>query len=414
MLTADLVIAVRRKEELTLPALTGKLGDGVRFWAEQVLDSARGCVGLPRQEYTALVQVMGETMKERRIARGLSKLLEDACDFDEANPEESTALRRELFLTATQSRQAGSVDSGWDRGAVVEEVCAKLGFDSSRLDAQLYADLPGAQRLLKVPNWTPEELVTIYDSARIQAVLLRAVQVRVSYRRTTALQLRALFRQLKFRRLLHQSERVGEQGLCLTIDGPYSLFESVTKYGLQLALMMPALCAAGPFELQADIQWGVRREPLRFRHVHNLESADASSPGRPQEQAEYPDELQQLLTELSDIPSRFEVIPATSLIDLPGMGVCVPDLTFIDRSAPDKRIHFEMLGYWSRASVWKRVELVQTGLLEPVLFGVNQRLRVSEEVLDRKASGALYVFRGRPNAKTLLERVERLASRECD
>lgn len=104
-------------------------------------------------------------------------------------------------------------------------------------------------------------------------------------------------------------------------------------------------------------------------------------------------------------------MPATTLIDLPGIGICVPDLTFVDTGAPACRVHFELLGYWSRASVWKRVELVQAGLSEPVLFGVNQRLRVSEEVLDRDATGALYVFRGRPNAKTLLERIEQLASR---
>ena len=73
-------------------------------------------------------------------------------------------------------------------------------------------------------------------------------------------------------------------------------------------------------------------------------------------------------------------------------------------------MHFELMGYWSRASVWKRVELVQAGLPERIIFGVNQRLRVSEDVLDRNAHGSLYVFRGRPNAKSLLERVEKLAS----
>lgn len=411
MLTADLVVAQRRKRELVLPDLSGKPGERVRFWAEQVLDTARSCVGSPRQDYESLVQVMGETQQERKVARGLSKLVEDAGEFDQANPDDSAAIRKELFSLATQVRQRGNTDAQWDREAIVQEVCAIHGWNADSMDDRLYADLPGAQRLLRVPDWKPEDLVCIYDVARIQAVLLRAVQVRVNYRNTTALQLRDLFRQLKFRRLLHRSERIGEQELCLTIDGPYSLFESVTKYGLQMALLMPALRAAGPFELEADVKWGVRHEPLLFRYFHKAQQSDTNHLDQADERGEYTDELRQLLCDLASISSRFQARPATTLVDLPGVGICVPDITFVDTAAPERCVHFELLGYWSRASVWKRVELVDAGLLEPILFGVNQRLRVSEEVLDRDALGALYVFRGRPNARTLLDRVEELASR---
>jgi hypothetical protein len=149
---------------------------------------------------------------------------------------------------------------------------------------------------------------------------------------------------------------------------------------------------------------------MSFSHTHADKEGKASLAGEVKEPPEGSEPLQQLTADLRAIPSRFQVVPAAVLLDLPGIGVCVPDLTFIDADADARRVHFEMLGYWSRASVWKRVELVEAGLDEPVLFGVNQRLRVSEEVLDKDAKGALYVFRGSPNAKTLLERVERLAA----
>jgi predicted nuclease of restriction endonuclease-like RecB superfamily len=411
MLTADLVLAHRRKGELVLPELSGKAGQSVRFWAEQVLDTARSCVGLPREQYASLVQVMGETLQERKLARGLSKLVEDACQFEAASSEESAAIRQELFLLATEVRQSSLSNTEWVREAIIQTACANHGWSPSTVDERLYADLPGAQRLLRVPDWTVFDLVSSYDTSRIQAVLLRAVQVRVNYAQTSSVQLRELFRQLKFRRLLHRSERNREQGLCLTIDGPYSLFESVTKYGLQMALLMPALQATGSFELKADVQWGVRREPLLFRHLHNAREQGVVLLQQANEQSEYADELGQLLSDLAAANSTFQASPATILLDLPGVGICVPDITFVDASAPSRRVHFELLGYWSRASVWKRVELVEAGLQEPVLFGVNQRLRVSEEVIDKDAPSALYVFRGRPNAKTLLQRVERLASR---
>lgn len=262
MLTSDLVLVRRRKGELTLPELNGKAGDEARHWAEQVLDAARGCVGLPRQQYASLVKVMGETQQHRKLARGLAKLLEDACEFDEANLEDSAAIRRELFARATELRR--SSPAAWDRDSIVQQLCAERGWTADGLEGRLYADLPGAQRLLRVPDWTPEILVDCYDDSRVQAVLLRAVQVRVTYRETSSAQLRELFRQLKFRRLLHHSRRIEPRGLGLTIDGPYSLFESVTKYGLQLALLATALRDAGDFELDADVLWGVRREPLHF------------------------------------------------------------------------------------------------------------------------------------------------------
>ena len=411
MHTADLVIASRKKGELILPELSGKNGEKVHFWAEQVLDTARSCVGSPRQQYTALVQAMGETQQERKVARGLSKLVEAGCVFDEASPEESTAIRKELFLLATQSRKQGNSNSEWNREAIIGQVCAEHAWKAESIDERLYADLPGAQRLLRAPDWSAEDLVCNYDTARVQAVLLRAVQVRVHYGHTTAAQLRELFRQLKFRRLLHRSERRSEQGLSLTIDGPYSLFESVTKYGLQMAMLMPALRAAGPFDLEADVQWGARREPLLYRTVNGPAISDLSPNAPAEEQFEHNSELLQLLTDLRGLSAKFQIKPATVLVDLPGVGLCVPDITFIDLESPERCVHFELMGYWSRASVWKRVELVQSGLREPIIFGVNQRLRVSEEVLEGESQGALYVFRGRPNAKTLLERVEKLALR---
>ena len=67
------------------------------------------------------------------------------------------------------------------------------------------------------------------------------------------------------------------------------------------------------------------------------------------------------------------------------------------------------MGYWSRAAVWKRVELVQAGLAERVLFAVSSRLRVSEEVLDGDLPGALYVYKQTLSARTVAERLEQLA-----
>ena len=90
------------------------------------------------------------------------------------------------------------------------------------------------------------------------------------------------------------------------------------------------------------------------------------------------------------------------------MGLCVPDLTFVHAES-GRRVHLEVLGFWSRDAVWRRVELVEQCLLERVVFAVSSRLRVSEEVLGDAEHAALYVYKGAMSAKALLRRLDALA-----
>ncbi|HBU46784.1 MAG TPA: hypothetical protein DEB46_00610 [Myxococcales bacterium] len=80
-------------------------------------------------------------------------------------------------------------------------------------------------------------------------------------------------------------------------------------------------------------------------------------------------------------------------MDLPGLGTCIPDLLATHRPTGEQ-IHVELLGFWSRAAVWRRVEWVQRGMREKILFCCSQRLRVSEAILDDDLPSALYVFKG--------------------
>jgi hypothetical protein len=70
-----------------------------------------------------------------------------------------------------------------------------------------------------------------------------------------------------------------------------------------------------------------------------------------------------------------------------------------------------VLGFWSRDAVWKRVELVQAGLPQKILFAVSSRLRVSEAVLDDDLPGALYVYKGAMSAAQIEKKLDALAER---
>jgi hypothetical protein len=424
MLTADLVRLRRDRQtgDLQITPLSGKQQERALELAEAYLALVRGHIGRTREELEEALAQVPCSPRERLIAEGLRKLIEDRCEFDvsaEMPPEE---LRADVFLRAAAQRRAGATASSFDRDAVLREVAAARGLillddpgggDAvARIERCLYADLRGAHVLKEVAPLLARALVEGYDMAQAQAVLLRAVRIRVEVRCASAGAYRALFRRLKFLRLLCTITPIGQplandEGYRIEIDGPFSLFESVTKYGLQLALALPVIAACDEWSLTAQVQWGKERQPGTFR-LEGMNGIGVAQEADPE--AALPDEVRALLRGFQGLSGPWTASVATALLPLPGVGVCVPDLVFHHKER-GLEIHLEVLGYWSREAVWRRVELVEQGLRHPVLFAVSSRLRVSEEALGEDLPAALYVYKGVMSPKAVQERLDKLAAR---
>ncbi len=187
----------------------------------------------------------------------------------------------------------------------------------------------------------------------------------------------------------------------------------MTKYGLQLAMALPAIAECGRWRIEAQVLWGKERRPVTFRAAGGDDGGErvAHDPEGP----DLPDEIAALLARLaareSALESDWVASPATAILDLPGAGLCVPDLVFRRRDGAGAPVYLEVLGYWSREAVWRRVELVERGLPHRILFAVSKHLRVSEAALADELPGSLYVYARALDARTILERVERLAAR---
>jgi predicted nuclease of restriction endonuclease-like RecB superfamily len=403
VLTADLVNARRRGNELRLVSLDAETRARACGIAQVLLEAARSHVGRSREDLAAALSAADAGPREHRLRDGLVKLVEDRCEFDGGGDADPETVRRDVFLRASATRAALGAAERFDREAVLAAVAQERETSADALERALFADLRGAHRLVAFEGLTPEALVDSYENAQAQAVLLRAVRVTVDVQCSSAHALRALFRRLKFLRLLHTASSHGE-GHRIVIDGPFSLFESVTKYGLQLALVLPALEGCDRWRLEADVRWGKERTPLVFRLAGGATSARSAAPP-------LPDEVEALRSSFAALETAWRVTANTKILELPGVGLAVPDLVFERRQAgaPKERVYLEVMGYWSRAAVWKRVELVQAGLPERILFAVSSKLRVSEEVLDDDLPGALYVYKQTMSARTIAERLEKLA-----
>jgi predicted nuclease of restriction endonuclease-like RecB superfamily len=406
MLTADHVDARRKDGELVLRRLDAKALVEARALAEVYLEAARSHVGRTREELTEAWKEIAAAARNRRLAAGLEKLVDDGCGFDADDELDPIAIRRAVFLRGTELRRARGDARPFDREAVFADVAASMAKTPAQLEAALFSDLRGEHVLRSAPILNAGSLVDAYEMGQAQAVLLRAVRVTCEVSAASPAAVRAFFAKLKFHRLLFTVARKSDASFTITIDGPFSMFESVTKYGLRLALVLPALRALEEWSLVADIRWGKSRDPLVFR----MSSKDARERAPVENAAELSDEARVLLDGLealrkSGSPWHGEI--AGVLLDHPGLGVCIPDLVLRHRDGGEP-VYVEMLGFWSRDAVWTRVELAQRGLGARIVFCASSRLRVSAEVLDDEGPAALYVFKGKPSARALIERVEKV------
>jgi uncharacterized protein len=399
LLTADLVKPVSQGGALRVRALTGVRRARALAYAEDLCALARAHVGLTRGELDDALRLEVDP-KDKKLVLGLAKLVEDRCRYEQSSPLDPQRVRPLLWQKAAEARREGPLR----RDEVIAAVAAELEATAADVEAALFADLKAQHRLVSVDLAGAAELVERYDLGQAQAVLLRAVRVTARVGGSDPDGYRRLFHKLKFHRLLFLVQPDAD-GYILTLDGPLSLFQSVTKYGLGLALVLPALTAFPRCELEAEVRWGKERKAQRFCWSPvdaGLAPVADEVPAR--------DEVTNLAAELNAMASGWRAERASALLHLPGAGVCVPDLTLTHEERGDV-VYVEVLGFWSREAVWRRVELVERGLEERVLFAVSSRLRVSERALEEGQPAALYVYKGVMSARAVLEKVAALAAR---
>jgi predicted nuclease of restriction endonuclease-like RecB superfamily len=409
------VLARRRGDELVLRPFDASDRACAMRLAAELLPIVRSALGKTRDELEDELARVEAPVRHQRLKEGLLKLLDDRSTWSAPPGLDPIAARREVFLRAAEVRRALGAGEPFDRAAVLASVAAVHGLVAEQLERALYADLRGANVLACFEDLSADALVDAYEHGRMQAVLLRAVRIRVRVLCDSAAATRQLFRRLKFLGLLYTIERAsGSDAFDIVVDGPLSLFQSVTRYGHRIAQLVPLLEPCGAYELEAELRWGKERVPLTF-HAKGGEHASSALRGKKLPRSDGDDGA--LTAELSDFKRAFvalgttwRVAPSRTVIDLPGRGLLIPDLVF---SRQSERIYFEALGYWSREAVFRRVDLVQAGFAHKVLFAASDRLRVSEELLGEDTPAALYVYKGNIKARAVAEHLEHLASRSA-
>jgi predicted nuclease of restriction endonuclease-like RecB superfamily len=398
LLTNDLV-RIRRKGELVLPRFLSE-GERERLLptARRFVESYSSMIGRSRAELDDALDAVAIGARDRAIGLGLRKLCDDRVELAAPGTLDPEATRAAVF--AASARAHREKEGGFDRAGVLRAVASELGASVEAIEEALFSDLEEAQRVVAFQSTTAEELLGSYDLALVQALLLRATRVRVTAAGVETGRLRALLRAARFHGLLYVVEQRGLSWQ-LTLDGPFSMFDAVQRYGLRLAVFLPHVVALGSYSFEADLLVGKERRPMRLELDGScplVASRIAPIGPRP--------EVEQLASSFRELESKWTVSPTDRLLTLADGSVAVPDLAFCHRETGEE-VAFELMGFWSREAVWRRVELLASPDAPRMLLGVRKALRVSEAVLDEEATGsALVVFTNTPSARAVLAKLE--------
>jgi predicted nuclease of restriction endonuclease-like RecB superfamily len=91
-------------------ALDAQKRERALLLAAAFLELANANIGRSRDELEEVCAAVAAEPRERRLADGLCKLVEDRCEFEQQEGVDPEELRREIFSRASLARREGAFD----------------------------------------------------------------------------------------------------------------------------------------------------------------------------------------------------------------------------------------------------------------------------------------------------------------
>ena len=338
---------------------------------------------------------------DHKITKGLAKLLMDKGEFETESPTHPAELRWAVFCEAAKmgplTRNPGP--SGRATAQDVYAVVAKdLGSTPTEVERGLYADLKDEQVLQGIPIPSPEILLNRYNTALVQAILLKASKMNVHLTQADPKYVRQLMRYLKFHQLMFRTHQKDGQ-LIFEIDGPQSLLKLSTRYGLQLANFLPAvLLQPGDWTIDAEILWGKKRKVRKRLTL----SSDAGLKSHYKDTGTWKSRTENWFMERYEKYETDWTVQPGEPINLGNQKLLIPDLTF----TKDGRVgHLEILGFWRAKHLKQRLD----ELPDNVILAVSSKLKGEAGALTKSLESQVIRFAEVIPPAKVVERLEQIA-----
>jgi predicted nuclease of restriction endonuclease-like RecB superfamily len=403
MLTADLAMSYRRGNRISPRYLQSDDPRHLQTAADLALIVEQHRGRRRAELERALDEYIG-VGTDYKILRGLIKLLTDRCEFETAGAKDPAEIRRALFTKAaahhSELAKLAVVSDDQLRQRLIAEVAVELECSPEDVTAGLYADLSGNQRLAAFEEMSAEDLLDRYNLAQAQALLYRCSEMRLRIEPQEPGVTRRLFAEIKSCRLIHAIRGNPASGYDAQLSGPVSIFHRSQRYGVQMAVFLPALLLYPGWRMSAEIgtktgaaffELDSRQTRLRSHYV-----ADDLQPQNPQ--------ISKLLEDFGKLGAEWKARLSQEVIDL-GESAFVPDMVFTREGV--EPIYLELLGYWTPRSLNERLkEFARAGFWNYAI-AASEEMRCSRDAPSQLPPHVI-IYKKSLNARELHARLARL------
>ena len=396
MLTSDLSINFRRGEKIFPFLINTGTAEFLRD-AENLIEIFEEASGKTRGEIERELEEYVGTGTDFKILRGLIKLLTDRSDFETSAPADPSEIRQKVFLEARKFHPVFPASEA--KRPVLELIAGEFDTNAETISANLYADLSAQQRLISFNTIAPETLLDLYNLAQAQAIFYRCVEMKITVAPSDAGIYRAIFGWVKHFGLIHSVVGNAGDGYEITLTGAASLFQRSQKYGIQMAVFLPALLLCENWRMRAEIndKRGVCFYELTSRQTE-LVSNRADEP-------EYENPVHEKLVKAWEKSTvNWKLKENKEVLDL-GKTAFVPDYVLI--SPGKKKIYLDVLGFWTPKSLQKRLEEFRAANYKTFILAAWQDLRGSREEPTFESENVVF-FKTRLEPLALTETAEKL------
>jgi predicted nuclease of restriction endonuclease-like RecB superfamily len=335
--------------------------------------------GHARRELDQALEAYVGIGTDYKILRGFIKLLMDRCSFEIASAKDPVEIRRALFLKACTSHPVTQDES--TRVEVIAETAREMDCAPEVVTEGLYADLPENQKLADFDQLSGTELLNLYNLAQAQALLYRSTEMRLFVETQNPESYRELFSAIKAYRLIHTIKGNSSAGYEVRLDGPVSIFHHSQKYGIQMAVFLPALLLCKNWRMRAQIdQQGSNGSPpataffelehtQKQLHSHYLSAAPLENPIS-----------EKLAANWGRMETSWRLEPSNEVIDL-GESAFISD--YLLRHADGHIFHLEILGFWTPQHLKERLKEFEHAGIKNFILAAWDELRGSRDPLTR-------------------------------
>jgi len=360
----------------------------------------------PQGELNQQLQLLEGEDTDYRVKRGLAHLLRSSFStFEPISPLEPPMLRERAFALAS-----GAVPSPAATQRHLQILATQLSQELDRdiapaaIRQGLYADLKENHILTAFETPTPEALIHRYNLSQVQGIFYKATQICLQAYRNDPGEYKLLFRYLKLFRLMAYIEGDADQGFTIEIDGPTSLFKSSTRYGVDIAKLIPAILHVTKWSLTATLvmrdRYTQQLQERRFTLDADCGLVSHYPPGKP-----YDSMLEEsFANRWPHHKTDWRLEREVDLVPIPG-SVMIPDFRLVH---PDGRTYLlEIVGYWRPEYLRKKFAQVRKAKSDNLILAVSERLNLEKAGVKMTEVPAKIVwFKNKLTPKTVLDCLE--------